>query len=205
MIIIGLTGGIGSGKSTVSRLLQGLGARVLDADKVGHQLYQPGTQAWQEVVDAFGPHILTPTREIDRGKLAAIVFNDPAALKKLNAIMHPRIFERIREILAEWRREGVKVAVVEAAVLIEAGWTPLVDQVWVTVAPEAAVVERLSQAKGFSPDQTRARIRSQLPVAARLKAAHQVIRNDGDLEQLQQTVKKLWQSLDSASGSSGNT
>lgn len=195
MKVIGVTGGIGSGKSTVVRILAELGASVVDADKVGHELYQPGAPVWHEVVAAFGQDILKPNGEIDRAKLGAIVFNDPEALRRLNAIMHPKIFERCRQIFSDWLKDGVQVAVLEAAVLLEAGWTPLVDEIWVTVASEAVVIERLKQAKGFSPEASRARLRSQLPVEQKIKAAQVVIHNNGDLSELRQQVIELWQRL----------
>ena len=197
MIVIGLTGGFGSGKSTVSRILQGLGARVLDADKVGHQLYQPGTPVWKEVVAAFGPGIVQASSEIDRKKLGEVVFKDPEALKRLNAIMHPRMFEAIKETLEGWRREGVKVAVLEAAILFEANWTPLVDQVWVTRASEEKVAERLGRDKGLSPAQVRSRLASQMSVEEKAKRAQVVIDNSGPLEQVKKQVEGLWQRLNS--------
>ena len=197
MIVIGLTGGFGSGKSTVSRILQGLGARVLDADKVGHQLYQPGTPVWKEVVAAFGPGIVQANGEIDRKKLGEVVFKDPEALKRLNAIMHPRMFEAMKETLEGWRREGVKVAVLEAAILFEANWTPLVDQVWVTRASEEKVAERLGRDKGLSPAQVRSRLASQMSVEEKAKRAQVVIDNSGPLDQVRKQVEGLWQRLNS--------
>ena len=197
MIVIGLTGGFGSGKSTVSRILQGLGARVLDADKVGHQLYQPGTPVWKEVVAAFGPGIVQANGEIDRKKLGEVVFKDHEALKRLNAIMHPRMFEAMKETLEGWRREGVKVAVLEAAILFEANWTPLVDQVWVTRASEEKVAERLGRDKGLSPAQVRSRLASQMSVEEKAKRAQVVIDNSGPLEQVKKQVEGLWQRLNS--------
>ena len=197
MIVIGLTGGFGSGKSTVSRMLQELGARVLDADKVGHRLYQPGTPVWKEVVAAFGPGIVQANREIDRKKLGEVVFKDHEALKRLNAIMHPRMFEAMKETLEGWRREGVKVAVLEAAILFEANWTPLVDQVWVTRASEEKVAERLGRDKGLSPAQVRSRLASQMSVEEKAKRAQVVIDNSGPLEQVKKQVEGLWQRLNS--------
>ena len=181
----------------MSRILQGLGARVLDADKVGHQLYQPGTPVWKEVVAAFGPGIVQANREIDRKKLGEVVFKDHEALKRLNAIMHPRMFEAMKETLEGWRREGVKVAVLEAAILFEANWTPLVDQVWVTRASEEKVAERLGRDKGLSPAQVRSRLASQMSVEEKAKRAQVVIDNSGPLEQVKKQVEGLWQRLNS--------
>ncbi len=135
MRVIGLTGGIAAGKSTIAQILAELGAVVIDADKVGHEAYRRGTEAWRALVAHFGDGILTPDGEIDRRKLGAIVFADPDQRKALQDIVWPRMKEMIRQRLAELRAAGVQVAVIEAAVLIEAGWTDLVDEVWVVQVP----------------------------------------------------------------------
>ena len=195
MKVIGLTGGIGSGKSTVSQFLAELGAVLLDADKIGHEAFMPDTGAWRDVVAAFGREILAPGGEVDRQKLAEIVFSDPEALTRLNQIMHPRMYQMAEERIEECRRQGADVVVLEAALLIEANWTPLVDEVWVTVAPESAVLERLNKQRGLEREQTLARIRSQLSAEERIKQADVVINNDGDLDDIQTRVKELWDGL----------
>src|SRR3990172_9266 len=192
VIAIGLTGGFGSWKSTVAGMLRGLGARVIDADKVGHQLYQPGTPAFDEVVRAFGREIVGEKGEIDRKKLGQKVFGNPQALKRLNAILHPRIAHRIEEILEGWRGEGVKVAVVEAALLLEARWGPLVDQVWVTVASEARVKERLRASQDLTDEEIEARLVSQMPVGEKAKGADVVISTDGTLDRVRGEVERQW-------------
>jgi len=193
MKVIGLTGGIGSGKSTVSQYLRELGAVILDADKVGHEAYRPGTKVWREVVAAFGREILTPDGEIDRKKLGRIVFSNPESLARLNQIMHPRMFEMMKAQIEEYRRQGVEVVVLEAAVLLEANWTLLVDQVWVTVASEPTVVERATERTGLPEEQILARIHSQLSPEERAKHANVVINNDGSLDELKTKVKELWE------------
>ncbi|MFC1977765.1 dephospho-CoA kinase [Chloroflexota bacterium] len=195
MKVIGLTGGIGSGKSTVSQCLAELGAVVLDADKVGHEAFKPDTEAWREVVAAFGRQIIAPGGEIDRKKLGEIVFSQPESLSRLNQIMHPRMYDMMKVQIEEYRRQGADVVVLEAAVLIEANWTSLVDEVWVTVAREAAVLERLKQQRGLAEEQTLARIRSQLSAEERAKHADVVINNDGDLDEMKSKVKELWERL----------
>lgn len=195
MIIIGLAGGIGTGKSTVAGMLAELGAKVLDADKLGHETMKPHTKAWQEIVNAFGKDILNPQEEIDRARLAAIVFANPEALKKLNAIMHPAMYHTAEEKLEEWRRQEVKVVVVEAALLLEAHWEPLTDEIWVTIAPEETVIRRLKQAKGMTEEEIRARIRSQMPAEERAKKADVVVGTDCDLAVLRAKVEKLWNRL----------
>ena len=195
MKVIGLTGGIGSGKSTVSRLLAELGAVVLDADKVGHEAYQPGTETWKALVAAFGEGIVAPDGTINRKKLGEIVFGDPEELARLNRIVHPRMFDMMKVRIEQHRQQGAQVVVLEAAILLEAGWTPLVDEVWVTVASEPVVVRRVTERTGLPAEQIRARIRSQLANDERTKQAKVVISNDGNLEELLARVRELWQVL----------
>ena len=195
MIVIGLTGGIASGKSTVSQMLSELGATVVDADKVGHEAFRPHSDAWRDVVATFGSGILGQDEEIDRGKLADIVFNDPKALEQLNRIMHPLMYRVVEQRIEALRRQRVEVVVLEAALLIEANWTDLIDQVWVTVAPESDVIDRLRSQKGFTEEQARARINSQMSIAERSKCADVVIENDSDLDTLRGRVEELWQKV----------
>jgi len=195
VIVIGLTGGFGSGKSTVAGMLRELGARVIDADKVAHQLYQPGTPAFDDVVAAFGSEIVGRNGEIDRKKLGQKVFGNPQALGRLNAILHPRISDRVKETLEAWRREGAKVAVVEAALLLEAGWGPMVDQVWVTVASEEKARERLLAARDLSEADIVARLACQMPSEERARTADVVIDTNGTLEQLREQVNEQWRRL----------
>ena len=124
MYVIGVTGGIGTGKTEVSKILECLGADVINADLVGHEAYEPDTEGWREVVEAFGEGILTAGGEVDRKKLGAIVFNNPGDLERLNAIMHPRIYRMIEERIETLGRGGRDIVVVEAALLLEANWTP---------------------------------------------------------------------------------
>jgi dephospho-CoA kinase len=197
--VIGLTGGIGTGKSTVTRMLEELGAAVIDADKVGHQIYLPDLPAWREIVKTFGMEVLNADRAINRQALGKIVFADPEALRALNRIVHPKMYDRMRELIADMRaRGGMKAIVVEAAVLIEANWMPLVDQVWVVVASEAVVVERLAKQRNLSPEQVRTRIAAQLANDERRQHAHVVIRNDGSLGEVRDAVQQAWEQLSQA-------
>ncbi len=193
MKTIGLTGGIGSGKSTVSQLLGELGAFVIDADKVGHEIYLPGKEAWKQVTAAFGQDILAPDQTIDRKKLGAIVFGSDDARKRLNSIVHPLMFTDIDRRIKEKRAEGfTKPIVVEAAILIEANWLPLADEVWLVVTNKNAVIDRVASQRGMSAKDTEARIASQLSDAERRKYATLVIENDGSLEDLKQKVQTAW-------------
>jgi len=190
---IGLTGGIGSGKSTVSQLLGELGAFVIDADKVGHEIYLPGKEAWKQVTAAFGQDILAPDQTIDRKKLGAIIFGSDDARKKLNSIVHPLMFKDIDRRIKEKRADGfTKPIVVEAAILIEANWLPLADEVWLIVTNKNAVIERVASQRGLSARDTEARIASQLSDAERRKYATLVIENDGSLEDLKIKVQQAW-------------
>ena len=195
MKVIGLTGGIGSGKTTVSQCLAELGAIILDADKLGHEAYKPDTEAWREVVATFGRQILTPSGEIDRKKLGEIVFSNPESLSRLNQIMHPKMYDMMKAQIEGYRQQGVAVVVLEAAILIEANWTSLADEVWVTVAPEDKVLKRLKEQRGLDEEQTLARIRSQLSAEERAQHADVIINNEGDLDEVKAKVKELWARL----------
>jgi len=195
MLVIGLTGGILTGKSTVSGMLAERGAVVIDADRIGHEVYRPHTDVWTEMVDAFGEWILKQDGEIDRSRLGDIVFHDPLALTLLNQIVHPRMREIIEKELSRLRRGNVPVVVLEAAVLIEAKWNDLVDQIWVTIAPEEKVIDRLQNRIGLSEEQARARIAAQLPTAEKIKHADVVIDTDCDLADLGIKVLGLWEEI----------
>jgi dephospho-CoA kinase len=201
MRVIGLTGGIGSGKSTVAGFLAGLGATVIDVDKLWHEGLKADAGLRQEIVAAFGSGILNPEQDIDRPKLGAIVFGNPEALTRLNNIMHPWVYRTVRARLGDYRRRGVKVVVLELPLLVEvplslkAGQPSLsdeVDEVWVTVAPEAVVLRRLRAKSGLSQAEARARIRSQLPSEEKVKHADVVIDTDCRLDELEARVKEAW-------------
>lgn len=199
MKVIGLTGGTGSGKSTVAQYLAELGAAVIDADKVGHEALEPGTPAFKEIIAAFGREIVSPAGEIDRRKLSGIVFGNSQALAKLNRIMHPKMRAMVADRIENYRRQGAAVVVLEAAVLLETGadWTSLVDEIWVTTSPEAAVLQRVKNQRGQTEEQILARLRTQLSDEERFERADVVIDNDGDIDELKLKVKKLWEKLKS--------
>jgi dephospho-CoA kinase len=193
MLAIGLTGGIGSGKSTVAQLLAELGAPIVDADKVAHTTYAPGASAHDAVVAAFGKDIVGPDRIIDRKKLGAIVFGNPERLNKLTSIVWPATREAIANSVAELRAGGATLPiVVEAAILIEAGWQPLFDEIWVVRAPREKVIARVESQRGLKPDETEARIKAQLSDEERAKHATLVIENNGSIEELRELLKEIW-------------
>lgn len=191
MKTVGLTGGIGAGKSAVARLLADHGAEVIDADRVGHEVYRPGSAGWGQVVEAFGREVVAADGTIDRQRLGARVFADPAELARLNAIVHPLIRDAVAARVAT-AAGGPRPVVVEAALLIEAGWDGLVDEVWVVTARPEVITARLSAQRGLSAEAIAARMRAQLTDAARRARADVVIDNSDSLEALRATVERLW-------------
>jgi len=192
MIVIGLTGGIGTGKSEVTRIFQELGAVLINADQIGHQAYTPHSEIWQEVVKAFGEEILQPSGEIDRKKLGSIVFADPDQLTRLNQIMHPRMARMVAQQIQELGEQGADVVVVEAALLFEAGWDSLVDEVWSTESPEESVIKRLQSRSGLSQEEAKKRIDSQMSAEERTSRSQVVVDNSGDLVELERVVRSIW-------------
>jgi dephospho-CoA kinase len=194
--ILGITGGIGSGKSTASQILGELGALVIDADIVGHKIYQPDTPAWREIVDTFGADVMASDRTIDRTKLGPIVFSAPEKLAALNQIMHGKIYAYIQGQIDYLRdHDPNRVIAVEAAILLEAGWRSLVEALWVVVASEDVVINRLQTYKNMSEGQARARINAQMTNDERIAQADQVIWNNDSLPELRQAVEASWRRL----------
>lgn len=194
MLVIGLTGGIGTGKTEAALYMEFLGAALINADQVGHEAYTPHSEAWRQVVEAFGEGILQASGEIDRQSLGAIVFSDPEQLARLNGIMHPLMAGMVQDKIAGLRSEGTGVVVVEAALLFEAGWDSLVEEVWVTDSPEEAVIQRLSQRNGMTEEEARRRVSSQMDRAERLDRANFVIDNSSNVEAMQSAIDGLWAS-----------
>jgi dephospho-CoA kinase len=195
MFVIGLTGGIGSGKSTVCDILLAKGAAVVHADLVGHEVYRPGSAVWDEVVAAFGRQVLASDGQIDRRKLGSIVLADPEARRRLNAITHPPMRRLMIERLDDLRRQGERVAVLEAALLFEAGWVDLMDEVWLTLLRPVVAAQRLMERSGLSQQEAEARIASQLSNEERLEHADVVIDTDCSLAEVAHRVDELWEGL----------
>jgi len=195
MYVIGLTGGIGSGKSTVADVLEQQGAVILDADKVGHEVYMPGRPAWQEIVDEFGDEVVAEDGTIDRKKLGAIVFADPKNLARLNNITHPRMKGMMREKLGKIENDGADFAVLEAALLFEARWDDLADEVWVTVTPPEVAAQRTAERSGLPPAQVLERIRSQMTNEERTSQADIIIDTDCPIEETRAQALKSWDDL----------
>lgn len=193
MLLVGLTGGIGSGKSTVSAMLAERGAEIIDADRIAREVVLPGTPAWCKIRDHFGPEVLLADGHIDRAALAGKVFADPAKLALLNQITHPEIFARIADRLEELHVRDV-VVVLDAALLLETGLAQRVDMVIVTHSPRELRVERLV-ARGLGSQQAKVRMASQLSEDERLARADLVIDNSGSLEDLVEQVDDAWREL----------
>lgn len=192
MIVIGLTGNIATGKSTVLQILEELGAEVIDADRVAHDLMAPGMPAHQGVVAAFGDGVLAPGGTIDRKALGAIVFRDPERLRQLDRIVHPAVVQRIAERLPQITRP---VVVIEAIKLIEAGLTALCDEVWVVTSLPETQAARLMATRGLSREEALARINAQPPQGEKAAAARVVIENDGTREQLRARIAGEWERI----------
>ena len=192
MFVIGLTGGIAAGKSTVAKLLGERGAAVIDADRLGHRAYARGQPAFAKVVAAFGEGVLAADGEIDRRALGRKVFGDAAERKRLTDIVWPEIRALARAELALARAAGRPVAVLEAAGLLEAGWQDEVDEVWAVTVPPPVAVARATARDGVDEAAARARIDAQLPSAEREAAAQVVIDNTGPRERLAALVDEHW-------------
>jgi dephospho-CoA kinase len=191
MLKMGLTGGIASGKSTVAAMLREMGFGVLEADLIAHKLIEPGQAAHDEVLGEFGSDLADGSGRIDRAKLAAIVFADPAKLKKLNVIIHPRVEEIMTRQFAEWERDGVRnAAFVEAALLVEAGYVKHLDGLVVTFCEPEQQMERL-RARGMSETEAKRRLAAQMPVEEKLRYATERIDCSGSLEETRVQVQAL--------------
>ena len=188
---IGVTGGIGAGKSAAVRILAELGALVIDADRVGHDVYLPGTVGWGRVVADFGREVVAEDGSIDRKRLGARVFADRSALARLNAVVHPLIHDAIAARIAV-SRDATQPIVVEAALLIEAKWDTLVDELWLVVARPEVIEARLMAQRGMDRAAIAARMSAQLSVAERAAHADVIIDNSGPLAALRTQVARLW-------------
>jgi len=193
MHVIGLTGGIGTGKSSVAAILQEHGAEILNADLVGHEVYLPGRPAYDDIVAEFGTAVVADDGTIDRKKLGPIVFADPAKLARLNAITHPRIKEEMRRRLLDLELAGAQVAVLEAALLFDAGWDDLTDEVWVTVVDAETAARRTSERSGIPVKQVLERIqKAQMASDERVRRSKVIIETSGTLDDTRRRTLEAW-------------
>jgi dephospho-CoA kinase len=190
MLRIGLTGGIGSGKSAVAAMLREMGVPVIEADDLAHEITRRGEPAYDEIVECFGKEILQENGEIDRARLAAAVFGSREKLDRLNRIVHPRVLEQAERWLAERKREGAPMAVVEAPLLMEAGFHRRFDRLVVVWCRPEQQWERLSQ-RGMNHEDAERRMAAQMPAEAKKRLAHDLIDNSGTLEETRRQVEQL--------------
>jgi len=192
-VLIGLTGNIATGKSTVAGILRALGAEVIDADQIARQVVQPGRPAFAQVVQTFGREVLLPSGELDRAKLACLVFGDQAKLQQLEAIVHPAVRQVIQGMLRDRHEEGV--IALEAIKLFEAGWDRQCDQVWVTYCLPDQQIARLVHLRGMSVEEAHLRVAAQAPQAEKIARADVLIDTTQGLNHTRQQVFAAWEML----------
>jgi dephospho-CoA kinase len=195
MKVIGLTGNIGTGKSTVREILAGLGAATIDSDSLGHELLDNNKKIVRELLDIFGQSILGEDNRIDRKKLADAAFRNKEGQLQLNRIMHATIDQEVRRRIDKYRKSGYSAVVVEAALFVEAGMNLPMDQLWVTTAPRDVILSRLKSQRGLGEEEILARFNKQMPQEEKIAYADVVIDTDCSLEELRKTVTMLWQNL----------
>jgi dephospho-CoA kinase len=195
MLILGLTGGIATGKSTVAEMLEKLGAYRIDADKISREVVQPGMPAWREIVEHFGPGVLFFNRQLNRHALASVIFHDPQERAKLEEFTHPPIKDMIREQILIARKSGAKVALLEVPLLYETGLAALADKVVVVVADETTMIERMLMRDNLNKEEARLRIKAQMSLAEKARKADYVIYNTGTSEELKIQVENLWREM----------
>jgi dephospho-CoA kinase len=193
--VVGLTGGIGTGKSTVSAMLRELGATVIDADEATRAVQAPGSEGLRRLVEEFGEGILTAGGELDRARLAGIAFADAEARTRLNAIVHPLVRRWMAERQQEAVERGDPLVVLDIPLLFEARGASAFETVLLVYAPEDVALARLVEQRGMSEDDARARIAAQLPIEEKRRLASHVIENAGTLEELRARVERVWREL----------
>jgi dephospho-CoA kinase len=194
MRVIGLTGGIATGKSTVSQILAEEGFPIIDADLIAREVVQPGEPAYRDIVHSFGEEILNNDGTINRKLLGRLVFGEPAFLQSLNQITHPRIIEEINRRLQTLREKGAEVAILDAPLLIETKLHLLVDEVWVVTCPRELQIKRLQERDNLSAAEAEARIKAQMPLEQKISYARQVIDNSKDKAHTRRQVQRILRS-----------
>ncbi len=201
MFVIGLTGGIGTGKTEVAHVLRELGAVVIESDKVAHLSYEPGTTAHREISRQFGNTVLDSSGIVDRTRLDEIVFASLGRRSELESIVWPAVKKWITARLAEEEKRGTETVVIEVPKLYEAGWDGMVHTVWTVEAPEDVVVRRLEKRSGWSESDIKARSDAQMSRQERVAIADRVIENDTTIDELQDRVRKIWETIPGRPGS----
>lgn len=190
-LIIGLTGGIATGKSTVADMFKTLGAIIVDADIIARKVVQPTTSVWQAIVDFFGQGILNADLSINRERLADLVFSESSLLQKLNEITHPEIRAKIEKEINTFT-PSEKIIIIDAPLLIESQMISLVDKLFVVHVSEKIQIERLMKRNNFNEQEAKNRIHAQIPLEKKLKLADIVIDNNGTIEELREKIKQIW-------------
>lgn len=193
MYKIGLTGGIATGKSTVSGWMAQRGVAVIDADRVAREVVEPGTPGLQAVVEAFGKDVLMENGQLNRPALGSIVFNNEAKRKQLNAILHSYIKARVDELEQMYINRGEPAIIYDVPLLIEAGWYKDMDEVWLVETDEATQIRRLKERNGLDEAEAACRIKSQLPLSEKRKYSQVIISNEGPMEELEAELEQLWE------------
>lgn len=191
MYKIGITGGIGTGKSTVSEYLKSMGHAVIEADLVAREAVAPGMPAYTKIVECFGKAILLENGELNRKELARIVFSDPVQLKKLNEITHPEIIRMIQEKVKEIEQSGLERVFIDAALMLETGLDQIIDEIWVVEVPVQIRTERVAKRDSLEKEEVHARIKSQMPSDILREMATVVIDNSKGVEELKKTLNQL--------------
>lgn len=193
MYKIGLTGGIASGKSTVSNWLRHKGAPIIDADIVAREVVEPGTPGLKALTVEFGDEIITPEGTLDRPRLGSIIFNDETKRKRTNEILHSYIKQRIDELAANFAKEGYKAVIYDIPLLIETDWYKEMNEVWLVAIDEDVQTARLQERNGYTVEEAKARIASQMPLAEKKLYSQVIIDNNGTLVDLENQLSHLWQ------------
>lgn len=196
MKVLGLTGNIASGKSSVAAMFEELGARIIDADEIARLVVEPGKPAWNEIIDRFGKEILETDNTINRKKLGDVIFNDEEKRRTLNEITHPRIIGKIREMVNEYGKESIPIVIIEAALIVEkGGLRDLIERLIVVTSDEESQIKRLMERNGYSREEAVSRLRSQMPAREKVKHADYIIDNSGPLQKTRKQVKDLWEAV----------
>ena len=196
MKVIGLTGNIGSGKSTVAEMFRQLGAKIIDADSIARKIVEPGQRAWKEIKDVFGDEVISSDQSIDRQKLGDIVFNDVSKRELLDNITHPKIFDEINNLVNEYEKDHSNVVIIEAALIIEkGGLLDLIDKLILVVVDEDTQTKRIKLRDDIPSDQIHSRIKSQMRISEKKKYADYIIDNNGSVLKTRTQVNKIWKEI----------
>ncbi|WP_110956151.1 dephospho-CoA kinase [Anaerosinus massiliensis] len=197
MYLIGLTGGIASGKSTVSQMLKNLGGKIIDADKIAREVVMPNEPAWQDIIKKFGKEILLEDQNLDRIKLGNLIFSNQDAKKHLDFIMHPRIEEKIKQKILQYRDDHDLILVLDIPLLYEAGWDTITNENWVVYVSPTLQLERLMKRNKLTKQQAIDRVNSQMLLEDKAKLADYIIDNNGSLEDTKNQIIKRWNDIKS--------